>query len=804
MPGYLLRLTEANAYDSPGVILSLIGAADSSNWLSHIPLIVTGQDHVSSLAAIAGKEPGTLLRLTYQPTSKKSDTSKQVGQALVSSNLLALNNPAVCPKCLEEDGYHRNIWDIALYTVCHKHGIQLVDACHKCKKRLNWARPGVSTCSCRASLTDSRERPIDERELTVSRMVSECFDTGVITGHPLIKDMASLMAVLHIGYMVTHKRPWSSMELGLGDRIIDQRHGELVQAFTLFGQWPRSFQLFLKEFIGVERARYSSFGTAALMHRLGMALDRYPFKDSHSKIFQEVKQELDRFLASDAARVAPVERLPSNSGGRALVEPELAIRLLDVTEQDFHSLARNRLPAPCEDGRYTLKDIFSLKDILDRLVTIQQAGQILGISSFNVRVLLQAGVIVAFRGPSIDGYRDLLIDAKVLDQMLARFSARAALYKEDDRDGIPVSEYLKRYKNAATKKFAEVLQAALDGVVAVVRFEQESGVAGVAFDRASLFQFIRVDVPDRDALLTIDDIMRELDLYKDAVYRLMAVGLMSFQKRSINHRIPQRYVTKAELARFRKQYVLPREIAAKHGLNVTNLAERLMHAGAKPVSGPTVDKGLVYVFRRSQIEDIDMQRLLRDTVYPTRTGRPKKGEQSPRTVAESIYLDAQDVAEMLGEDVSVQKVSQLVKSGLLRPVEHAGELGNKRFFPREEVQRYLVAYRDNLGLVTLEQVPDWLGIPKRRLDVDWIKPRRLVLVKDGLGGRYAKREDLEWIKTCRERMVSTQELADLVGKTRQDIGNAIRLGRLSAISGPVIDGFSNYMFDRETGVHAFQ
>lgn len=297
--------------------------------------------------------------------------------------------------------------------------------------------------------------------------------------------------------------------------------------------------------------------------------------------------------------------------------------------------------------------------------------------------------------------------------------------------------------------------------------------------------------------------MRELNLYKDAIYRLMASGLISYHKRKINIRTPQRYVNKTELADFRKENILPREIAAKHGLNVTNLAERLMQAGVTPVSGPFIDNGLVYVFRRSHVNQIDLQALLaKDVAYPTRTGRPKKGEQSLRTTAKNIYLDAHAVGEILGGGVSVQKVSRLVKGGFLRPVEHTGELGNKRYFTREEVQRYLTAYRDNPDLLRLDDVLVWLDLPENRLVVDWIRPSRLKLIEDGLGGRYAKREDLKRIKAFRIHAVSTRELADLVGKTRHDIGNAIRLGKLSAISGPGIDEFSNYMFDREAGVLA--
>lgn len=805
LAGYLLRLTEANAYDSPSVILKLSGLIDSANWRSRIPSLATAQVDITPLARFIDKKPETVGGLIYHPNSSSlEDVLLRVGRALVPADLMALQNPSICPSCLIEGLYHRQVWDIAPYTACNKHGIKLIDSCTACGQRLSWVRSKVSSCRCGSDFKGARPLIIDEQELVISRMVTECVETGEIAGHPLIKDMVSLHIVLQIGYMLTKKRPWSHTDIGFEYRTIHKRHEEVGRAFAPFAQWPESFHAFLGRLIRLERSRFPSFGTAALMYRLSMALDRFSNTVIPSAINHAVKHELDIFLASDEARLLAPDSKPTKPRGSGLIARKAAIELLDVSAQDFSRLADHRLPPSQEDGRYVYKHVVVLKMILDRLVTVREAGKILGISSYSLRLLVETGIVEAFRGPAIDGYRDILIDASVLDRMLAKLGARVPLSHSMRPEGISVVEYFKKYWITSTRRFPEVLQAALDGVLDVVAFDKESGLAGVYFDRASLSRLIGVEVPDRGALLTVDDLVDELGLYKDVIYRLMRVGLMSFRKRRINSRRPQRYVTREELARFRSQFVLPREIAVLHECNVTNLAERLMDAGVSPVSGPGIDGGLVYAFVRSHVERLDMDAVMRSTIYRTRCGRPKNGEQGIRAEAERVYLDAQDVANMLGDGISVQKVSRLVKAGLLRPVEHSGKLGNKRYFTRDVVLSYLLTYRDNPDLMRLDDVPRWLGNSRRRLEIDWIKPGRLALVEDGLGGRFAKRGDLEFIKGFRINAVSTSELADLVGKTRHDVGNAIRLGKLSAVSGPGIDEFSNYMFDRETGVQTFR
>ena len=152
----------------------------------------------------------------------------------------------------------------------------------------------------------------------------------------------------------------------------------------------------------------------------------------------------------------------------------------------------------------------------------------------------------------------------------------------------------------------------------------------------------------------------------------------------------------------------------------------------------------------------------------------------------------------MGDSANIQKVSRLVKKGFLQAVQHNGELGNKRYFKSEVVLQYLAEFQNNPRLIKLQDIPTWLSIDKRRLEIDWLKSGRLSLIDDGLGQRYAHMDDLENIKKLRIYALSTQELAESTGKTRQDVNNAIRLGKIQPISGPNYDSFPNFLFDRSS------
>jgi endonuclease III-like uncharacterized protein len=105
----------------------------------------------------------------------------------------------------------------------------------------------------------------------------------------------------------------------------------------------------------------------------------------------------------------------------------------------------------------------------------------------------------------------------------------------------------------------------------------------------------------------------------------------------INIKSTQRFVSPEELARFKAKYILPSEIAELFQTNVTNIAERIKHLGIKPISGPTIDNGLVYVFERKDIISINKQQLDKVQGYQTRTGRQKRTNDYKKQSQNRLY-----------------------------------------------------------------------------------------------------------------------------------------------------------------------
>lgn len=154
--GYVLRVSEANGYDTPWHILKLAGLSQSEMTRADFP--------VNKFAGVLGVEAETLDRVAYTcQSSSKKQGFKLLGHPLGSSinqPLLRLFRPALCPECVSADGFTDAFFDLKLAVACPVHKRTVISHCAKCGEALRFFRPGLLTCRCGASLADVPPEPV--------------------------------------------------------------------------------------------------------------------------------------------------------------------------------------------------------------------------------------------------------------------------------------------------------------------------------------------------------------------------------------------------------------------------------------------------------------------------------------------------------------------------------------------------------------------------------------------------------------------------------------------------------------------
>lgn len=149
---YILRLSEANGYITPRVVMQL--ATRNEDWR-----VLARWDYtrLNTLLPPSRHIP-PIFGYRWSASTHICDLSL-LGKHVLSRHLSA-PSAGVCPECIRESGYASAWWDLKYAIACPIHSRMLVHSCPGCGQRLSHLRRGLLSCSCGASLeAESGQEP---------------------------------------------------------------------------------------------------------------------------------------------------------------------------------------------------------------------------------------------------------------------------------------------------------------------------------------------------------------------------------------------------------------------------------------------------------------------------------------------------------------------------------------------------------------------------------------------------------------------------------------------------------------------
>lgn len=306
----------------------------------------------------------------------------------------------------------------------------------------------------------------------------------------------------------------------------------------------------------------------------------------------------------------------------------------------------------------------------DPPLSIRDVALVLGISHNTVRQLLTANLISFTRGSKSRGGSDRLTTSSALHEFVKRIDQSAVATHS--------SEHWIRMPAAAEDRVAfgtlgitELVKGVLDKTI---RVRKSTGEGLAAFEVAKE-DWARRRLSERvGAGLTVSAICEKLGMYPDAVYRLMTAGLLAFETHPRG-----RIVTEEALSDFVATYAPISTLAKSLATNPRTLTAKIRSAGVEPVSGPSVDGGLIFVFRTVDLAELDLSEVAARSRYTTRAGRRRSTVRSP---VQGLLTTAQ-VAQKLG--LSSQGVASLVRRGHLKEHPMSRRASNTRYFDPSEL-----------------------------------------------------------------------------------------------------------------------
>lgn len=166
--GFVLRMSLANHVDG----IQWLGRLMKKERIFHL-----SKQHVPTIAWIFGATVDSFENTTISQITKHQDTYWDFYSHFISrSYLMRHRTPQICPKCVEELGYIKKVWDLRAVTTCPHHRILLQDRCEGCGKYISWSRHSIFACSCHFDLRYSRTEQIPKEESQIAENIELIFD----------------------------------------------------------------------------------------------------------------------------------------------------------------------------------------------------------------------------------------------------------------------------------------------------------------------------------------------------------------------------------------------------------------------------------------------------------------------------------------------------------------------------------------------------------------------------------------------------------------------------------------------------
>src|SRR5689334_20871905 len=320
---YLLRLTEANGYDTPSWILSLSGI-DYMELQWKFTFVFSCSEGFKKFAKLTGNALSDLIGLLYLPAPSLNnitcDGNYNFYGAFFNRSIIRPHCPKVCVECLNESGYCHRVWDCSLVTVCPIHECLLLDTCPKCKRRLKAIRNRLSICVCGCDWSQLQPDLRCECEIAVSRRIYQLCGLLPLDHHSKerLNPLESLalqefVVVLTFIAGLECEMSWATGRPSKSIKLRNEElHTHITAAYQVFENWPRNFhQLLDKKSKGDVRfnPRDGKLDTA-LKEEFGSLFKRL-YRDLQEPQFDFLCEAFAKYLQNRLAQYTDVDRFSS-------------------------------------------------------------------------------------------------------------------------------------------------------------------------------------------------------------------------------------------------------------------------------------------------------------------------------------------------------------------------------------------------------------------------------------------------------------------------------------------------------------
>lgn len=575
-----------------------------------------------ALAALLGLDALELDRISY-PTDEASRI-RFAGHE-IPRDFLTLGRRRYCPRCLLEDAFHRMAWDLTIVTVCPWHALPLLEKCPGCGKTLKWRTNSLTRCPdrrCGADLRKAAMDPItDGRMAGVVATLDALFGSTPDGGPPGLPSGHLVRLAFHLGAFARgYVRFGRATEIAR--RHANEMHLVMEEGWAALADWPHGFHALLRSLRSKAAERRGRYG---LRKEFGY-LTHWLILFGAEPWCKPVAEEFASFVAGQTDLATKAISLQRYASLEALRHRHMtlgeAARFLGVAPETMSDLAAREnlfLVPPSGPGAPSLlraDRIKALRDAKAATLMKQEAERLLAVSRHVLRDLEALGLL-----PTVPH------SERITYQRLYRRSDIERLISRLEAAVLPGSHQLKRTDalpdaGRGVRTVGALCIALLEGRLRAAAVDQDAcGLRRIRLDPVMVAE----KLPVRRETLSVVQCAKEMGVAAETMRLWVNIGFLESSLLGLQKERGRR-ITQQALDRFRRDYATAGVIADETGVGSGRwAAERLRHLGVRPVSGPSLDDGQTYLFRRADLSPAVWNRLRVSGHGKARASKSTKG-----------------------------------------------------------------------------------------------------------------------------------------------------------------------------------
>ncbi|MFN7931414.1 MAG: TniQ family protein [Blastocatellia bacterium] len=233
--GYLIRLTDANGYESLNIIYQAIVGQKFAPLLPLKYYDFLDSEHFEAFCLITGLQAAVI---------------QQIEERRVLINQRAnFQFLKFCAECLKEMPYYHLVWDNRFYCACHKHKTILVDICPACKHPFRWGSNKLAICLCGYDIRTTPSTAACPEADIISQRILELCDLSDGSDNPVFKNKLGALKLAEFCKVLSLMAALRTEFLGVDELFKEtdnfKRHELISGAYKLLEFWPQAFEGFI-------------------------------------------------------------------------------------------------------------------------------------------------------------------------------------------------------------------------------------------------------------------------------------------------------------------------------------------------------------------------------------------------------------------------------------------------------------------------------------------------------------------------------------------------------------------------------